>query len=318
MNARACKSTMRALLRVTACCCINCTFGAHSHAACAAAHVNFVMDPVGEVLLVDSALEQWGALAKGWSNSSGAANCKVTVAVQDGDLASDRSAASSVIAWDAGENKFALTQNSLTVLIDFKRLRAMQVGGDAAVDRAVTMDPVILFRTEISESPWPQLSMALRNQSEVWWKNIDPELGEVALKSCVKKDDGTMIVMLEGKNGSLELVFNGGTFTLFAATRRIESGPRVPKNAAIEWRMTFESIDIPAGMLTVDVGDRRRVERLDDLHGGVANKEPPKQARPSMPGIPEVKPDSKPQAAPEVKPQAGSEVKPQAAPEVKP
>ncbi|GDY04953.1 hypothetical protein LBMAG50_10940 [Phycisphaerae bacterium] len=60
------------------------------------------------------------------------------------------------------------------------------------------------------------------------------------------------------------------------------------------------------------------VERLDDLRGGVANKEPPKQARPSMPGIPEVKPDSKPQAAPEVKPQAGSEVKPQAAPEVKP
>ena len=315
MNARVCKRTLRALLRVTVCCFfINYTFGAHAHATCAAAYVNFVRAPVSEVLLEDSALEQWEALAKGWSNSSGAANCKVTVAVQDGDLASDQSAASSVIAWDAGENKFALTQNSLTVLIDFKRLRAMQVGGDAAVDRAVTMDPAILFRTEISESPWPQLSMALRNQSEVWWKNIDPELGEVALKSCVKKDDGTMIVMLEGKNGSLELVFNGGTFTLFAATRRIESGPRVPKNAAIEWRMTFDSIDIPAGMLTVDVGDRRRVERLDDLRGGVANKEPPKQARPSMPGIPEVKPDSKPQAAPEVKPDS----KPQAAPEVKP
>ena len=315
MNARACKRTLRALLRViVSCCFINCTFGAHAHAMCSAVHAKSVVAPVSKVLLVDSALEQWEALAKGWSNSSGAANCKVTVAVQDGDLASDRSAALSVIAWDAVENKFALTQNSLTVLIDFKRLRAMQMGGDAAVDRAVTMDPVILFRSEISESPWPQLSMALRNQSEVWWKNIDPELGEVALKSCVKKDDGTMIVMLEGKNGSLELVFNGGTFTLFAATRRIESGPRVPKNAAIEWRMTFESIDIPAGMLTVDVGDRRRVERLDDLRVGVANKEPPKQARPSMPGIPEVKPDSKPQAAPEVKPDS----KPQAAPEVKP
>lgn len=182
------------------------TFGAHANATRAAVHCKCGAVPASEVLLADSALQQWVALAKAWVSTSGAATCKVTVAVQDGDLASDRSAASSVIAWDAVENKFSLTQNALTVLIDSKRLRAMQVGGDAAVDRAVTMDPVILFRKEIPESPWPQLSMALRNQSEVWWKNIDPELGEVALKSCVKKDDGTMIVMLEGKNGSLELV----------------------------------------------------------------------------------------------------------------
>ena len=266
------------------------------------AYATEIVDPVSRAFIFDSALDQWSELAKAWAASSGAANCKVTVAVQDGDLASDRNSPTSVIAWDATENKFSLARNSLTVVIDSKRLRAMRAGGDAAVDRVVTAEPAIVFRQEIPESPWPQLGMALRNQSDLWWKNIDPELGEVAFKSLVKKDDGTIIVMLEGKYGSLELVFNGQTSTLFAATRRIESGPRVAKNAAIEWRMTFDSIEIPSGMLTLDVGDRRRVERLDDLQSAVVKKESSKEFKSGIPGMQEVKPDSKPDSNSDSKP----------------
>ena len=273
-----------------------------------------IVDPVSRAFIFDSALDQWSELLKTWSTSSGAANCKVTVAVQDGDLASDRNAPTSVIAWDATENKFSLARNALMVVIDSKRLRAMQAGGDAAVDRVVTAEPAIVFRQEIPESPWPQLGMALRNQSDLWWKNIDPELGEVAFKSLAKKDDGTIIVMLEGKYGSLELVFNGQTSTLFAATRRIESGPRVAKNAAIEWRMTFDSIEIPSGMLTLDVGDRRRVERLDDLQSAVVKKESSKEFKSGIPGMQEVKPDSKPAS----KPDSNSDTKPPVKPDTQP
>ncbi|MSR33819.1 MAG: hypothetical protein EXS12_03330 [Phycisphaerales bacterium] len=261
-----------------------------------------VIYPAANEFIFDSSLEKWSALSKAWCFSTGAANCKVTLAVQDGDLASDRSATPSVIAWDARERKFSLAQSSLTVLVDSKHLCGVGTDVDAAVDRVVTEEPARIFRQEIPESPWPQLGMALRNQSELWWKDIDPELGEVALQSFMNKDDGTMIVMFAGKYGSLELVFNGQTSTLFAATRRIESGPRVSKNAAIEWRMTFESIAIPAGMLTLDVGDRRRVERLDDLQSPVAKKESTKESKTLMPGMSEVKPDSKPVSQPEVKP----------------
>ena len=278
------------------------------------AYATVIVDPVSRAFIFDSALDQWTELAKSWATSSGAANCKVTVAVQDGDLASDRNSPTSVIAWDATENKFSLARNALAVVIDSKRLRAMRAGGDAAVDRVVTAEPAIVFRQEIPESPWPQLGMALRNQSDLWWKNIDPELGEVAFKSLVKKDDGTIIVMLEGKYGSLELVFNGQTATLFAATRRIESGPRVAKNAAIEWRMTFDSIEIPSGMLTLDVGDRRRVERLDDLQSAVVKKESSKEFKSGMPGMQEVKPDSKPAS----KPDSNSDSKPVVKPDTQP
>jgi len=306
-----CTLNLRAWFFVPACCAVLfLSHGLRANSMAANGYAAAIVDPASRAFIFDSALDQWSELAKAWATSSGAANCKVTVAVQDGDLASDRNAQASVIAWDASENKFSLTRNALTVVIDSKRLRAMRAGGDAAVDRVVTAEPAIVFRQEIPESPWPQLGMALRNQSDLWWKNIDPELGEVALKSLVKKDDGTIIVMLEGKYGSLELVFNGQTATLFAATRRIESGPRVAKNAAIEWRMTFDSIDIPAGMLTLDVGDRRRVERLDDLQSPVAKKESSKEFKSGMPGMQEVKPDSKPDSNSDSKPAVKPDTQP--------
>ena len=302
---------LRAWFFVLACCAVFClSHGVRASSMVANVYAATVIDPTNRTFIVDSALDQWSELAKAWSTSSGAANCKVTVVVQDGDLASDRNAPASVIAWDAAANTFSLARNALTVVIDSKRLRAMRAGGDAAVDRVVTVEPAIVFRQEIPESPWPQLGMALRNQSDLWWKNIDPELGEVALKSLVKKDDGTIIVMLEGKYGSLELVFNGQTSTLFAATRRIESGPRVAKNAAIEWRMTFDSIEIPAGMLTLDVGDRRRVERLDDLQSAVVKKESSKEFKSVMPDMQEVKPDLKPDSNSDTKPSVKPDTQP--------
>ncbi len=310
---------LRAWFFVPACCAVFClSHGVRASSMVANVYAATVIDPTNRTFIVDSAPDQWSELAKAWSTSSGAANCKVTVAVQDGDLASDRNAPASVIAWDAAANTFSLARNALTVVIDSKRLRAMRAGDDAAVDRVVTVEPAIVFRQEISESPWPQLGMALRNQSDLWWKNIDPELGEVALKSLVKKDDGTIIVMLEGTYGSLELVFNGQTSTLFAATRRIESGPRVAKNAAIEWRMTFDSIEIPAGMLTLDVGDRRRVERLDDLQSAVVKKESSKEFKPVMPDMQEVKPDLKPDLKPDSKPDSNSDTKPPVKPDTQP
>ena len=306
-----CALNLRAWFFVPACCAVLfLSHGVRANSMVRNGHAAAIVDPASRAFIFDSALDQWSALAKAWSTSSGAANCKVTVAVQDGDLASDRNAQASVIAWDASENKFSLARNALTVVVDFKRLRAMRAGVEAAVDRVVTVEPAIVFRQEIPESPWPQLGMALRNQSDLWWKNIDPELGEVAFKSLVKKDDGTIIVMLEGKFGSLELVFNGQTSTLFAATRRIESGPRVAKNAAIEWRMTFDSIYIPAGMLTLDVGDRRRVERLDDLQSPVAKKESSKEFKSGMPGMQEVKPDSKPDSNSDSKPAVKPDTQP--------
>ncbi len=302
---------LRAWFFVPACCAVLfLSHGVRANSMVDNGYEAAIVDPVSHAFIFDSALDQWAELATAWSTSSGAANCKVTVAVQDGDLASDRNAPTSVIAWDAADNKFSLARNSLTVVIDSKRLRAMRAGGDAAVDRVVTADPAIVFRQEIPESPWPQLGMALRNQSQFWWKDIDPELGEVAFKSLVKKDDGTIIVLLEGKFGSLELVFNGQTSTLFAATRRIESGPRVAKNAAIEWRMTFDSIEIPAGMLTLDVGDRRRVERLDDLQSPIIKNESSKEFKSGMPGMQEVKPDLKPDSKPDSNSDAKPPVKP--------
>ena len=284
--------------------------GVRANSMAANGYTPAIVEPSKLAFIFDSAQDQWSQLAKAWATSSGAANCNVTVAVQDGDLASDRNAQASVIAWDATENKFSLARNALTVVIDSKRLRAMRAGGDAAVDRVVTGEPAIVFRQEIPESPWPHRGRALRNQSDLWWKNIDPELGEVAFKSLVKKDDGTIIVMLEGKYGSLELVFNGQTSTLFAATRRIESGPRVAVNSAIEWRMTFDSIEIPAGMLTLDVGDRRRVERLNDLQSPVAKKESSKEFKSGMPGMQEVKPDSKPDSNSDSKPAVKPDTQP--------
>ena len=76
------------------------------------AYATAIVDPVSRAFIFDSALDQWTELAKSWATSSGAANCKVTVAVQDGDLASDRNAPASVIAWDATENKFSLARNA--------------------------------------------------------------------------------------------------------------------------------------------------------------------------------------------------------------
>ena len=310
---------LRAWFFVPACCAVLfLSHGLRANSMAANGYTPAIVDPASRAFIFDSAQDQGSQLAKAWATSSGAANCNVTVAVQDGDLASDRNAQASVIAWDASENKFSLARNALTVVIDSKRLRAMRTGGDAAVDRVVTVEPAIVFRQEIPESPWPQLGMALRNQSDLWWKSIDPELGEVALKSLVKKDDGTIIVMLEGKYGSLELVFNGQTSTLFAATRRIESGPRVAVNSAIEWRMTFDSIEIPAGMLTLDVGDRRRVERLNDLQSPVAKKESSKEFKSGMPGMQEVKPDSKPASKPDSKPDSNSDSKPVVKPDTQP
>ncbi|MCE9619037.1 MAG: hypothetical protein K8R92_03910 [Planctomycetes bacterium] len=243
----------------------------------------------------DAAGDNWAALAKSWASSAGAARCKVTVAVQDGDLASERNAEASVIAWDASDRKFALEQDNLTVLVDPKRMRGIHKEMDAAVDRDAGTDPAVTFRQAIPESPWPQLGLALRGPSEDWWKAIDPELGVVALKSFVKKDDGTIIVLLAGSNGTLELTFVGeSTHALRAATRRIESGPRVPKNAALEWRMTFDPIEIPAGMLSLDVGDRRRVERLDDLQPQAKPMETPNAAerlKPKPPDSAKPKPD---------------------------
>jgi hypothetical protein len=214
----------------------------------------------------DSAVDQWLALAGAWASSSGAAHCSTTVAVQDGDLASDRNAAPCVIAWDGADHAFALEQNGLAVAATPSRLRGLRKECDAAVDRAMSGDPALAWRQGIPESPWPQLGMALRGAGADWWKSIDPDLGEVAVKSFSKKDDGSTIVMLAGANGSLELTFVGDAPpVLRAATRRIESGPRVPKGAALEWRMTFDAVAIPAGLLSLEVGDRRRVERLDDL-----------------------------------------------------
>ena len=248
--------------------------------------------------LADSSAEHWSALCKTWTARVGAAKCATTVAVQDGDLASDQNATACVIAWDAADRKFALLQSNVQVLVRSNRMVATRIGADVAVDRAITIDSALALRQEIPESPWPQLGMALRNQSDDWWKDIDPELGVVALKSCVKKDDGTAIAMLVGKYGWLELMFDGQTGNLVAATRRIESGPRVPMNAAIEWRMTFDSIDIPPEILTLDVQGRRRVERLDDLQSPGAKKESTKSSQPLMPNMQEMKPEPKPEATP--------------------
>lgn len=264
---------------------------------------HFIMDSLGGAIhggvLVDSPTDNWKDLSQAWAASAGAARCKVNVVVQDGDLSAEKEAAPSVIAWDAADHKFALTQGALTVLVDSTRMMGLRAGVDVAVDRALTIEPAMALRKEIPESPWPQLGVALRNQSDQWWKAIDPELGELVLKSFVKKDDGSIIVLLEGKNGSLELTFNGQTSALRAATRRIESGPRVPPNAAIEWRMTFDAVPIPAEMLTLDVGDRRRVERLDDLPKPNPIKvdtelkdstKPNAQLNPEIKSVPEIKP----------------------------
>lgn len=279
----------------------SCVLAQFAWATSTAAH--FISDSSGGAIhggvLVDPPTDNWKDLSQAWAASAGAARCNVNVVVQDGDLSAEKEATPSVIAWDAADHKFALTQGALTVLVDSTRMMGLRAGVDVAVDRALTIEPALALRKEIPESPWPQLGVALRNQSEQWWIAIDPELGELALKSFVQKDDGPIIVLLVGKNGSLELTFNAQTATLRAATRRIESGPRVPPNAAIEWRMTFDAVPIPAEMLTLDVGDRRRVERLDDLPEPTPIKvdtelkdstKPNAQLNPEIKSVPEIKP----------------------------
>ena len=248
---------------------------------------------------LDETDDRWTLLCQAWSATTGAARCKVVVAVQDGDLASEQEAAPCVIAWNGADHAFAFTQGSLRVLVDVRRIIGVRDGVSAAVDRPVTSDPASAWRQEIPESPWPQLGLALRNSSQQWWKEIDPELGVLALKSCVKKDDGTSIVLLTGKNGWLELTFNTEAAMLIAATRRIESGPRVPQHAAIEWRMVFDSQPIAAEMLTLKVGDLRRVERLNDL----SQQSTPKADEGSKDASRSIKqPNSEPKTVPAPKP----------------
>jgi hypothetical protein len=74
--------------------------------------------------------------------------------------------------------------------------------------------------------------------------------------------------------------------------------------------MTFDSIEIPSGMLTLDVGDRRRVERLDDLQSAVVKKESSKEFKSGMPGMQEVKPDLKPDSNSDTKPSIKPDTQP--------
>lgn len=309
-----CGDFMKASLRflALACCCTSVASG-HDlflNSTAALSNRNAFSHLNNSATCSDDMLEKWTALAQAWSTSVGAAKCTVSVVAEDGDLSSTQEAAVSVIAWDAAKGTFALVQGGFTVLVGPGRLIGMYAGVDAVVDRAIESDCAVVFRREIPESPWPQLAMALRSQSQLWWKDIDPQLGEVALKSFVKKDDGEIIVMLQGKYGSLELVFTGQTGALFAATRRIESGDRVPKNAAIVWKMVFHPIDMPTGLLTLNVPDRRRVERLDDLQPRDAAKDSAHEFKTLAPGKPATESDPNPDAKPQVKPVVNPEAKP--------
>lgn len=194
-----------------------------------------------------------------------AAAVSTQVVVNEGGREGVASVEPCVIAWDAQRRAVAFRQGGLSVVLEDDRLRAAHQAGDAAVDRVVGTDRVAAWDANFAEMPWPQPGLALAPEADAL-RSFDPDMGPLEVTSVAMQEDGGMKAQLQGARGTWMLRFRGeGAPRLVEAERVITSGPRVPTNGRITWRMRFEPVDLERGVWQAPVDGRRRVDRVEDV-----------------------------------------------------
>lgn len=219
---------------------------------------------------VDAAALQ--RVLQAWRQTPGAAAVSTQVVVNEGGREGVASVEPCVIAWDAPRRAVALRQGALTVVLEDDRLRAAHQTGDAAVDRVVGADRLAAWDASFAEMPWPQPGLALAPAADAL-RAFDPDMGPLEVTSVASSDEGGVQAQLQGPHGTWTLRFRGeGAPRLVEAERTITSGPRVPANGRIMWRMRFEPVDLERGVWQAPVEGRRRVDRVEDIMPSKAKK----------------------------------------------
>ncbi|MCE2875732.1 MAG: hypothetical protein LW625_08885 [Planctomycetaceae bacterium] len=220
------------------------------------------------------------AVLHAWRNTPAAAAVATQVVVSEAAREGVASVEPCVIAWEASIPKVAFRQGGLTVVLDGDRLKAAHEAGDAAVDRTVGKDRLAAWNINFAEMPWPQPGLALAPEADAL-RVFDPEAGALEVKSVEVQDDGGVKAQLQGPRGTWMLRFRGERAPkLIEAERTITSGPRVPANGRITWKMHFEPAEMESGVWMVPVEGRRRVDRVEDALPAKAKKPKPKDAAP--------------------------------------
>lgn len=226
----------------------------------------FAAAPDGPAASLDALVQAWRARADG-------AAVATQVIVHEGQAESTASAEPCVLAWQPDGPALAMRRGGLVVAIADGRIRASHERTEAAMDQEVRDQALTAWRAAFAEMPWPQPAMLLLPADRLL-TGMDPEIGPLEVRSVDAEGDDR-VVTLKGDRGSWMLRFRGDApVRLVEATRRIDAGPRVPKDAWIEWRMRFEHAEPESGIFRPAVEGKSRVDRLASVMPSAAPAPP--------------------------------------------